>query len=63
MNKKNKTLYIYWVHKTGVFENYFHLKQQMPTTSGFAGNSFSPYDNTLFWSSLRCGLGTLLRKG
>jgi hypothetical protein len=25
----------------GFFENYFHLNQQMPTTSGFRGDFFS----------------------
>ncbi len=32
---KNNNLYIYWQDKTGVFENYFHPKHQMSTTSGF----------------------------
>ncbi len=31
---KNIPLYIYRAYKMGFFENYFHINQQMPSTSG-----------------------------
>ncbi|HOQ80086.1 MAG TPA: hypothetical protein PLH63_03380, partial [Candidatus Cloacimonadota bacterium] len=44
------TLYIYRAYKMEFFENYFHLIQQMPTTSGFRDDFFLLI-TTLSWLS------------